>query len=81
MLPVFVTILDLFKLSITYDFFLTTGKANKTKDGHDVRTVKVADKTGAVNVSIWDEAGDVMQTGDICRLSKGYKFIQFKLEI
>lgn len=54
---------------------LDIGKANKTKDGHDVRTVKVADKSGSVNVSIWDEAGDVLQTGDICRLSKGYSAV------
>jgi len=42
-----------------------------TKDGHSVRTVKVADRTGAINMSVWDEIGDQLQTGDICRINKG----------
>ncbi|KAK3577131.1 hypothetical protein CHS0354_037464 [Potamilus streckersoni] len=51
---------------------LEIGKPTRTKDGHDVRSCKVADKTGSINISIWDEAGDLLQTGDICRLIKGY---------
>lgn len=51
---------------------LEIGKPTRTKDGHDVRSVKVADKTGSINISIWDEAGDLLQTGDICKLTKGY---------
>ncbi|XP_064598199.1 SOSS complex subunit B1-A-like [Liolophura sinensis] len=51
---------------------LDIGKPTRTKDGHDVRSCKVADKTGSINISIWDEAGDLLQTGDILRLSKGY---------
>lgn len=51
---------------------LEIGKPTRTKDGHDVRSVKVADKTGCMNISIWDDAGDLMQTGDICKLTKGY---------
>ena len=47
------------------------GKPNRTKDGHDVRTVKVADRTGCMNVSVWDQVGDALQTGDICRFQKG----------
>jgi len=52
---------------------LTTisGKPTVTKDGHSVRTVKVADRTGAINMSVWDEVGDQLQTGDICRITKG----------
>ncbi len=50
------------------------GKPNTTKDGHDVRSVKVADKTGCINLSIWDEAGAQMMTGDICKLNKGYAY-------
>ena len=48
-----------------------TGKPNTTKDGHDVRSVKVADKTACINLSIWDDAGAQMNTGDICKLTKG----------
>ena len=48
-----------------------TGKASQTKDGHNVRTCKVADKTGSINLSVWDDIGDVLQTGDICKLTNG----------
>lgn len=41
-----------------------------TKDGHEVRTCKVADKTGCINLSVWDEPGTHIQPGDICRLTK-----------
>lgn len=51
---------------------LDIGAPTRTRDGHDVRSVKVADKTGSINISIWDETGDLLQTGDICRLTKGY---------
>lgn len=51
---------------------LDIGKPTRTKDGHDVRSCKVADKTACINISIWDEAGDMLQTGDICKLTKGY---------
>lgn len=51
---------------------LEIGKPNHTKDGHDVRSVKVADKSGAINISAWDDIGNEIQTGDICKLTKGY---------
>lgn len=50
---------------------IIAGAPTRTRDGHDVRSVKVADKTGSINISIWDETGDLLQTGDICRLTKG----------
>ncbi|XP_071484521.1 SOSS complex subunit B2-like [Diadema antillarum] len=50
-------------------------KPTKTKDGHDVRSCKVADKTGSINLSVWDEIGEVVQSGDIIRLTKGYASI------
>jgi len=52
----------------------TSGKPTLTKDGHTVRTVKVADRTGAINMSVWDETGEQLQTGDICRITKGYVY-------
>ncbi|XP_038608555.1 SOSS complex subunit B1 isoform X2 [Tachyglossus aculeatus] len=51
---------------------LETGRVTKTKDGHEVRTCKVADKTGSINISVWDDAGTLIQPGDIIRLTKGY---------
>lgn len=50
---------------------LYIGRPNITKEGHEVRTCKVADKSGSVNVSFWDEPGQLLQSGDICKLTKG----------
>ncbi|KAB0356218.1 hypothetical protein FD754_000374, partial [Muntiacus muntjak] len=49
-----------------------TGRVTKTKDGHEVRTCKVADKTGSINISVWDDVDNLIQPGDIIRLTKGY---------
>ncbi|XP_058023637.1 SOSS complex subunit B1 [Ahaetulla prasina] len=54
---------------------LETGRVTKTKDGHEVRTCKVADKTGSINISVWDDVGNLIQPGDIIRLTKGYSSI------
>lgn len=43
-----------------------------TKENHEVRSCKIADKTGSVNASIWDEPGQLLQSGDIIRVTKGY---------
>lgn len=51
---------------------LEIGSASKTKEGHTVWTVKVADKTGSINLSVWDSLGQSLQAGDIIRLQKGY---------
>lgn len=51
---------------------LEMGLPNKTKKGHEVRTCKVADKTGCINISLWNEIGQILQPGDICKLNKGY---------
>ncbi|XP_056591342.1 SOSS complex subunit B1-A isoform X2 [Triplophysa dalaica] len=51
---------------------LETGRVTKTKDGHEVRTCKVADKTGSISISVWDEVGGLIQAGDIIRLTKGF---------
>ncbi|XP_077175605.1 SOSS complex subunit B2 isoform X2 [Paroedura picta] len=51
---------------------LEIGRVTKTKDGHEVRSCKVADKTGSVTISVWDELGSLIQPGDIIRLTKGY---------
>ncbi|GFO00002.1 soss complex subunit b1 [Plakobranchus ocellatus] len=51
---------------------LEVGKLTRTKDNHDVRSCKVADKTGSINLSLFDEAGQVIQPGDICKFVRGY---------
>lgn len=51
--------------------FLPAGRVTKTKDGHEVRSCKVADKTGSITISVWDEIGSLIQPGDIIRLTKG----------
>lgn len=40
-----------------------------------VRTFKVADPTACINVSVWDEPGNLLVPGDIVRLTKGYASI------
>lgn len=54
---------------------LEIGRVTKTKDGHQVRTCKVADKTGSINISVWDDVGELIQAGDIIRLTRGYASI------
>ncbi|XP_077544188.1 SOSS complex subunit B1-like isoform X1 [Haemaphysalis longicornis] len=58
-------------LSIIF-IVLEIGRPNMTKEGHEVRTCKVADRSGSINISVWDEPGTCIQPGDICKLTKGY---------
>ncbi|KAK7832167.1 hypothetical protein U0070_015314 [Myodes glareolus] len=51
---------------------LEIGRVTKTKDGHEVRSCKVADRTGSITISVWDEIGGLIQTGDIIRLTRGF---------
>ncbi|KAJ1524848.1 hypothetical protein ONE63_009716 [Megalurothrips usitatus] len=51
---------------------LEVGPAVTTKENREVRSCKVADQTGCVNISVWDEPGQFVQPGDIIRLTKGY---------
>jgi len=51
---------------------LDVNRPTKTKEGHEVRTVKVADRSGSINLSMWDELGKQVQSGDIIRMTKGY---------
>lgn len=74
----FVRLDDLILFVLKY-FPLFIGLPNMTKDGHEVRTCKVADRTASINLSVWDEPGLFLQQGDICRLSKGYVKSNFNL--
>ena len=40
---------------------LFSGRASVTKENHEVRSCKVADKTGCINISLWDEPGKLLQ--------------------
>ncbi|XP_012286700.1 SOSS complex subunit B homolog [Orussus abietinus] len=51
---------------------LEVGHPTVTKENREVRTFKVADSTACMNVSIWDEPGQLLVPGDIVRLTKGY---------
>lgn len=51
---------------------LEVGHPTITKENREVRTFKVADTTACMNVSIWDEPGQLLVPGDIVRLTKGY---------
>jgi ssDNA-binding replication factor A large subunit len=49
---------------------LEVGKPSLTKENHEVRTIRVADKSGSINLSVWDEPGTLIQPGDILRINK-----------
>lgn len=51
---------------------LEVGHPTITKENREVRTFKVADSTACMNVSIWDEPGQLLVPGDIVKLTKGY---------
>jgi len=51
---------------------LDIGRPNTTKENQEVRTVKVADRSGMVNLSVWNELGKALASGDIIRMSRGY---------
>ena len=74
----FVTIKDIRpgQKNINVDFIvLEVGHPTITKESREVRTCKVADITACINVSIWDEPGQLLVPGDIVRLTKGYASI------
>ncbi|EEC16186.1 ob fold nucleic acid binding protein, putative [Ixodes scapularis] len=49
-------------LSIIF-IVLEIGRPNMTKETHEVRTCKVPDRSGSINVSVWDEPGPCIQQG------------------
>lgn len=54
---------------------LEVGSATVTKENRVVRTFKAGDPTACMNVSVWDEPGNLLVPGDIVRLTKGYAAI------
>lgn len=51
---------------------LEVGRPSTTKEGHEIRTCRVADRSGSIHLSVWDELGTYIAPGDILRLTKGY---------
>lgn len=51
---------------------IEVGKPTITKENHEVRCCKVADHTGSVRLSVWNEVGALLCPGDIIRITKGY---------
>lgn len=47
------------------------GVSHQTREGEQVRTFKVADKTGSINLCIFGEMGGYLKPGDIIRV-RGY---------
>lgn len=57
--------------SVTF-IVLDVGQPVLLKENREVRTLKVADATACINLSLWDEPGAIIAPGDIIRLSKAY---------
>ena len=51
---------------------LEVNSAITTRDGHIITTCRVADRTASINLSVWDEKGKAIKSGDILKLNKGY---------
>ncbi|VDD77040.1 unnamed protein product [Mesocestoides corti] len=47
------------------------GSPTRTKDGNEVRTVRVADRTGSINLSVWNEKGALIAPADLLQLIQG----------
>ncbi|KAL4706137.1 hypothetical protein ACJJTC_013602 [Scirpophaga incertulas] len=51
---------------------LDIGAPTTEEDGRTVRILRVADPSACVNLAVWDEPGELLQEGDIVRLTRGY---------
>ena len=51
--------------------FAAVGSTHQIKDGSVVRKCRVADKTGSVSFSLWNEQAEAIEAGDILRLING----------
>lgn len=58
-------------LTLTF-IVLEVGNAIPVKENREVRTIKVADSTACINLSLWGEPGQLLAPGDIIRMTKGY---------
>ena len=44
------------------------GNPQKTREGHEIYSFKIADHTGSVTFNVWNITGQLICTGDILRL-------------
>jgi ssDNA-binding replication factor A large subunit len=51
---------------------LQRGATSKTKDGNTVVQYLVADSSGSIQASLWDEKGEALQPGEIFRIKGGF---------
>lgn len=61
-------------LSCTF-IALQRGATSKTKDGNTVIQFLVADASGSIQASLWDEKGEALQAGEIFRVTGGYDLV------
>ena len=47
-------------------------KPTQTKDGNEVRSVRIADRSGSINLSVWNNYGSLLKEGDIIKLTGCY---------
>uniref|UniRef100_A0AC35TSI3 OB domain-containing protein n=1 Tax=Rhabditophanes sp. KR3021 TaxID=114890 RepID=A0AC35TSI3_9BILA len=47
------------------------GDIKKTQQGRSVVTLKIGDRTGIVQMVIWNDIADVVKVGDVCNLENG----------
>lgn len=40
----------------------------KTREGHEIHSFKVADRTGSVTLNVWNTTGQLISAGDVLRL-------------
>lgn len=63
---------DIRNVNLFFIVLEVSPRAAITKEGSEVRTCKIADRTACINLSLWGELGTYIQPGDICRITKGY---------
>jgi hypothetical protein len=56
-------------MEIAMDF---AGTQQLTKDGSRVRKCRVADRTGSIVFSVWNDEAEAINAGDIIKLTRGY---------
>jgi ssDNA-binding replication factor A large subunit len=59
------------KANARFVCFAAVGSTHQIKDGSVVRKCRVADKTGSVSFSLWNEQAEAIEAGDILRLING----------
>ena len=56
---------------VDFDSCFIIGSTSHTKDGSLVRKCRVADRSGSILFSVWNEEADAIEASDIVRLSRG----------